>query len=143
MSCSDWYRTSSLSSTCSTCSGGPQLKHFVGKNLAMVYCDSKDSPLVWDFRMRRCIKKARNVDVFVFVGHWSQSCQIEFMMKTYPPNQVHMILIDRCCKWWFDTRKVQDIVIVAKNVQIVDEPVLLSEIIRNRARYPFHDTCRC
>ena len=120
------------------------MNDFVGQNIAMVYCDPEESPLVWDYRMRRFIKKHPSEDIIkLFVGHWSQQNKIDLILDTYSLNsQIDVILIDKCCDWWFDNKEIQSIVQVS-NVRIVDQPVKLTELIRHRSLYPYHNTCRC
>ena len=124
-------------------SGGRRRKSYCPRldKVALVHCDRNESPLVWDFRGRRFLEDNPGF-VLVFVCHWTQLRQAEMILELFH-EKVYALAIDGCCSWWFDNREVQAIVEAATESRVVDQPVALSNIIRNRARYPFHNTCRC
>ena len=113
------------------------------KKVALVYCDPNESPLVWDYRAREFMREECQPFFFLFVCHWSQLDQIDLLLSSFPTPAAEALPIDRCCKWWFDSPEVQAVVLRATDARIVDQPVSMTRIIRNRARYPHHNTCSC
>lgn len=111
--------------------------------VALVYCDPNESPLLWDYRAREFLRKERNGFFLFFVCHWSQLNQVHLLLSTFPMLTADALPIDRCCQWWFDSPEVQSVVLRALEVKVVDQPSLLPRFIRNRARYPYHNTCSC
>lgn len=113
------------------------------KHLALVYCDPEEAPVVWDYRAHRFLDKHRHQDTaLVFVCHWSQLQDVDLVLHTF--RWAYTLPIDRCCSIWFDSPPVQDIVTGFEGeVHIVDQPVLMADIIRNRAKYPHHNSCSC
>lgn len=111
--------------------------------VALVYCDPQEPPLLWDYRAREFLRKERNGFFLLFVCHWSQLNQVHLLLSSFPMLMADALPIDRCCKWWFDSPEIQAVVLRACETKIVDQPSSLPRFIRNRARYPYHNTCSC
>ena len=133
-------------SVCAQCRLPYNWKEF--DTLAMIYCDQEEAPVVWDYRAHRFLEKQfkRNKKdhiALLFVCHWSQSPQVELVLHSFP--HAFVIFIDRCCSIWFDSPEIQDIVTnFSGNVQIVDQPVSMANLIRSRAKFPHYNSCnRC
>ena len=113
--------------------------------LGLVYCDPEEAPVVWDYRAHRFLENTqhRREDIaIVFVCHWSQLREVDLVLHTF--RHAYSLPIDRCCSIWLDSPRVQDLVEGFEGkVRVVDQPVAMTNIIRNRARYPHHNSCRC
>lgn len=117
------------------------------ETVGLIYCDTNDPPVYWDFRARKFLKKqhkkGKNAAV-VFVCHWSQLDQLDIILSYFSPN-TFTLPVDRCCALWFDSKEVQELVSsFTGEIDIVDYPIAMRDIIRSRHIYPnFNNSCAC
>lgn len=126
-----------------------RLLHYLSEfdTVGLIYCDTKEAPVYWDFRARQYFKKQQKKNknaAVVFVCHWSQLDQLDIILSYFSLN-TFTLPVDRCCELWFDSKEVQELVSsFPGEMDVVDYPVAMRDIIRSRHIYPnLNNSCVC